>query len=375
MLRRATKDKFYQYFSGMMNRHVGDDCSSFVGENVIEEMAFVRRPQSRAIVTFENSSSRSTDLPSSSAYPKFKRGARVSEMAMPKKDFDPAERRAEPRKISDAPVTTKAAAGAIAAVALAAIGSFASPQGAEALSKLLSTVAWPAVTVFALIVLRPEIMKVLGRISEFDAFGVKAKIREELKRSEEEVEVLGGRFKEPTPRQLERAAEVKEIAGNSRELVLDQVEQLAREYENTRSAMKPGDRRTRRLEIITSKMRTIGLAAFPFRYEIAASPSPGKRLQAIACLQVRPDFDMLLWLVEQLGSEQPFIAYHAAVALNVAALAPDARDHSLALAKASEQSDKYVGRFGPDTDRAEQLNQFKVNVRALSAAPAPQSRA
>jgi hypothetical protein len=214
--------------------------------------------------------------------------------------------------------------------------------------------------------LRPEIARVIERVTEFDAFGVKAKLRAELDQSAKEVKQTSNRLGEPTEQQVERALDVKEIVGANPEIVRSQIDQLAEEYQNIRASMSPGDPRTRRMEIVTAKMRTIGLAAYPFRYELAASASPGKRLQAVACLQVRPDYDMLNWLAEWVGSERPFIAYHALVALNVAATAPNARDHLHALKDALRHAQTYSDTFGEDTDRKMALREFEQRVQRLS---------
>lgn len=71
---------------------------------------------------------------------------------------------------------------------------------------------------------------------------------------------------------------------------------LAREYETTRASMPPGDQRTRRMEVIVTKMRTLGLAAYPYVSEFSRSSSPGERLAAIAILQTSPDPQYWEWL-------------------------------------------------------------------------------
>jgi hypothetical protein len=92
--------------------------------------------------------------------------------------------------------------------------------------------------------------------------------------------------------------------------------EFAREYEATRSNMKPGRDRTRAMNAIVAKMRTLGIAAAPLLPELAFDKnSPGKRLAGLIILQLAPDLDYLDWVVERMSIEQPFIFYHAALVL------------------------------------------------------------
>ena len=86
-----------------------------------------------------------------------------------------------------------------------------------------------------------------------------------------------------------------------------QVDELAAEHERVRGSMRVSDTRTRAMEVVVSKMRTIGRAAYPLRHELSVSASPGHRLQAIASLQVMPDYDLLDWLANRIDQERPFV--------------------------------------------------------------------
>jgi hypothetical protein len=96
-----------------------------------------------------------------------------------------------------------------------------------------------------------------------------------------------------------------------------QLKELAQEYERTRASMESSDERTRALENIFSKMRTLALSSTRFLSSLANSISAGERLAAIAILQVQADSHYLQWLAERLRTENeaPFIGYHAAVAI------------------------------------------------------------
>jgi hypothetical protein len=127
-----------------------------------------------------------------------------------------------------------------------------------------------------------------------------------------------------------------------------EVRELAKEYEKLRREMLPGDARTRRLEVVASRMRTIALSLFPLLAELSGSDSPGERLAAVTTLQSIPHPAYLTWLAERLSQERPFIGYHAALALLNAARTLDGTELPLvgdALALARRAAVK------PDTDR------------------------
>ena len=48
---------------------------------------------------------------------------------------------------------------------------------------------------------------------------------------------------------------------------------------------------------------------------MAADNSPGRRLAAICILQLKPELRTLPWLVDRMRVEQPFVFFHASVAL------------------------------------------------------------
>ena len=91
---------------------------------------------------------------------------------------------------------------------------------------------------------------------------------------------------------------------------------FAQEYETTRANMHAGPERTRAMNAVVAKMRTLALAADLFLDEfMAAASSPGKRLAAICILQMKPEQRAVPWLVERMRLEQPFVFFHASVAL------------------------------------------------------------
>lgn len=91
---------------------------------------------------------------------------------------------------------------------------------------------------------------------------------------------------------------------------------FAQQYETTRAAMHAGPDRTKAMNAVVAKMRTLALAADLFLDEwMNAGNSPGLRLAAICILQMKPEMRAVPWLVERVRAEQPFVFFHASVAL------------------------------------------------------------
>ena len=93
--------------------------------------------------------------------------------------------------------------------------------------------------------------------------------------------------------------------------------QLAREYDQIRRDMSPGDERTRVMADVFSRMKIEAPKIQGLLTSFEQNSSAGTRLMAIAILTMFPDASHLDWLAERLDPEQekPFVAYHAAVAL------------------------------------------------------------
>lgn len=91
---------------------------------------------------------------------------------------------------------------------------------------------------------------------------------------------------------------------------------FAQEYETVRASMGSGPERTRAMNAVVAKMRTLALAADLFLDELMQSPgSPGRRLAAIAILQMKPQPGAVPWLQDRMAMERPFVFFHASVAL------------------------------------------------------------
>ena len=144
------------------------------------------------------------------------------------------------------------------------------------------------------------------------------------------------------------------------DLARREVGSLAQEYERVRESMPSGDERTRRMEVVASRMRTLALSTQPLLGELAASDSPGARLAAVSTLQALPQASFIDWLGERVVVEKPFIGYHAALALLSAARALDIAD----LPKVRQAVDRSrTRRLRHDTDREMTLKYVEDEVQ------------
>jgi hypothetical protein len=232
---------------------------------------------------------------------------------------------------------------------LATVGTFVADAG------------WPLVALAALVLYRGPI----SRLRKFSYKDVALEIDREIERAGLQATegTVADRLGVPTNDEIARSGQVERLAeaGDPTEVQLTAV-RLAAEYERVRASMAAGDPRTRRMEIVVAKMRTIGRAVIPLRHELMASKTPGQRLVAIASLQVAPDYELLSWLVDRLAKETPFVSYHAAVALLVAATDPRALANQSELAAAKSQLAEVEGALPEDNDRAEALKAFKARA-------------
>jgi hypothetical protein len=127
------------------------------------------------------------------------------------------------------------------------------------------------------------------------------------------------------------------------------------------------------MEQIFEKMRVLATASYPLLDELARSPSPGERLAAVAILQVFATEQFLPSRVKLVGSEKPFVGYHAVKALHFAVGSSDPRVYPQlleAIRDAQALLDSAAAGF--DTDRQTVLRaaeqELRANMESLSVA-------
>jgi hypothetical protein len=146
------------------------------------------------------------------------------------------------------------------------------------------------------------------------------------------------------------------MPASSLDLVRNQIHAYARLYERTRQRMAPSSDRTSKMEAVFQRMRGVAIASYPLLEELSNSPSPGDRLAAVSILQTIADEGSLNFLVELVGSEKPFVGYHATKALRFAVGALDMQSYPKlrdALLRAEGLLDGAAAGF--DTDRRSEL--------------------
>jgi hypothetical protein len=170
---------------------------------------------------------------------------------------------------------------------------------------------------------------------------------------------------EPATQTAERIAQRASPAHNLH--VRQQIAALAQEYEAIRATMDPGDARTRKMEAVMSRMRTLAFAGYSLLPELIISTSAGDRLMAVAILQSIPKEECFPWLSERLGLEKPFVGYHAAIALLAAVRTISPTNRKIleaAIAEAKKAlKEGFPGRDLQQTDRYLVLDQAEHELR------------
>jgi hypothetical protein len=146
--------------------------------------------------------------------------------------------------------------------------------------------------------------------------------------------------------------------------LLGELDRLCLEYDSLRRALPPGDDRTRAMTCVLVKMRSLAPSLIDFLSIYKGSGSPGSRVAAIAMMQMVPRAVDLHWLRDRFASEQPFLFYHAALALqNVANLCGSAKDRERLRDVAQEALDKVKSFAGvPDANTIEVLENLMTSL-------------
>ncbi|WP_419808948.1 hypothetical protein [Sphingomonas sp.] len=192
-----------------------------------------------------------------------------------------------------------------------------------ALAALIGALAWPAAVLSLVLIFRREIRGALAKIpSVIDR--VKAlKVGAVETELEKVADQLGSQTSESgavSIAEVEAAAKIVLDAGVVGEPVLvDQLERLCIEYDTIRRVMPASDRRTHAMTRVFVQMRSLGPSISDRVDAYKSSRSAGRRLAAVAMMQMEPNKADMEWLVGRFREEHPFVFYHAALALqNVA---------------------------------------------------------
>lgn len=191
----------------------------------------------------------------------------------------------------------------------------------KAVTELVTASAWPVVFAILLLTQWKALSRLLAALVALVQSSTRIRFGDlidvEVSRTAEEAEQRSTLSREVPTEELAAASRVGRFVTEAElPTVRSKMLEFAREYEAVRSDMKPGPERTRVMNAIVAKMRTLAIAATPFLAEFSTwRDSPGARLAAITILQLNPRLEYLGWLVERMRKEQPFVFFHASVAL------------------------------------------------------------
>lgn len=242
-----------------------------------------------------------------------------------------------------------------------------SSERIQALASAIGAVAWPLTLLVLVYVYHKQIIIFISNATEIEIVGAKFKrLQRELEKVDEEASKRNAPSTQPTEAEQAQAENIGIIFDREPALIKKEAQILAQEYDHLRASMPKGVQRTRKMEIIVARMRALGRAIYPYRYELAASLAPGMRLQAIASLQISPDYDMLDWLAMRLQKEQPFIAYHALVAIIQAAKNPFASTHLYSLNQTLEIAKSSLSRFDGDSEIHNLVTELENSIMQIT---------
>jgi hypothetical protein len=194
-----------------------------------------------------------------------------------------------------------------------------------ATAAFIGSIAWPITALVVVSFFRRELQSTLGklplvldRVRKATIPGVAIELDRIADAEAESDKDKGGKI---TPRQVEAAARIEvQARGVSPEALLHELDRLCLEYDSLRRALPSGTERTRAMTRVVVKMRSLAPSVLDSLGIYKGSGSPGSRLAAITMMQMVPRVADLLWLKERfLTEQQPFLLYHAALALQNAA--------------------------------------------------------
>ena len=168
-----------------------------------------------------------------------------------------------------------------------------------------------------------------------------------------------------TARQIEAAARIAiETRDVDARTLLGELDRLCLEYDSLRRTLPSGDNRTQAMTRVLVKMRSLAPSVIDYLDIYKGSGSPGSRLAAIAMMQMVPRAADLDWLKDRFSSEQPFLFYHAALALqNVANVCESAKERRRLREVTQEALDKVKGFAGvPDANTIKVLENLIASL-------------
>jgi hypothetical protein len=230
----------------------------------------------------------------------------------------------------------------------------ASAKLLTALAALVGAVAWPLTFLAILCIFRAQLNPILSKVPTLLDKIKKASlpgVNLELDRVVAEVETTGNESGNITPRQVEAATRIefqtREVGSQT---LLSELDRLCLEYDSLRRSLPAGNERTRAMTRVLVTMRLLAPSLVDHIDAYKGSGSAGSRLAAIAMMQMAPRVADLDWLRDRFSSEQPFVFYHAALALQNVANICDTPEKKRRLREVAQEALSIVKRFAGTPD-------------------------
>lgn len=224
------------------------------------------------------------------------------------------------------------------------------------LAAILSALAWPGAFLIFIFTFQKEISiafskltSAVDRARKLSWAGLNVELNEVADVEAKSGEDKGGKI---TQRQIETATRIaiKTEDVETTEL-LGELDRLCLEYDSIRRSMPPGPDRTTAMTRILVKMRILAPRLVDHLETYRSSGSPGSRLAAVAMMQMVPRVADLDWLLERFSSDQPFVFYHAALALQNVATHASTQEQRARVLTVAKQALHVVESFGSKADQ------------------------
>ena len=141
--------------------------------------------------------------------------------------------------------------------------------------------------------------------------------------------------------------------------IIEEVQRLAIEYERLRSRLAPGKKRTRDMNIVTSKMQQYSDEIRQYYSRLSKSDSPGERLSVVMALQKNPEIDWINWLGLVASTDETFLGHQATISLMESAKKYKDMKSKLLIEDQIEKIEAYIKKQKMPSNRSKILPAIK----------------
>lgn len=237
------------------------------------------------------------------------------------------------------------------------------PALITAVAAICAATAWPLIVLILLLAYRKPLSTAAAKIpSIFDRIQIVKIGALEAELDRVASVSIGDSKGAVTSEQVEAAVKIEsQVSDLGLPELLRQLDRLCLQYDTIRNTMPSGYQRTSAMTNVLIKMRALAPSTSSKIEAYKSSGSPGSRLAAIAMMQMEPHIGDVNWLAQRFSLENPFVFYHAALALKNMTIHADAnmrREISVA-AKAARTVVESFEYGVPDPDTIEALSSIE----------------